>query len=478
MIQTAVRRYQAACFVRWLREQDDSEVFQPPRESAPDQSMELLARQMYILAAVRIQSVFRGFWVRDCLNVDHYCATLIQKNYRRHLYRSMYLAEMERVDDDDDLSIFAVVIQAVVRSYLSRRKVQVDRVFSAQRHAAATAIQTRWRAYVCELDFIKTLVDVLIVQSIARSWLAKKRVQEALEGNRDTPSLQSVQKARESNSFSLGYASSDIGQVQLPERNYDVATSEPGGNTLSRGAESFLSNWKPITKAHPSKRTSDLPFDEKKDDGISDLSQWRNRKRGGRADTGWIKPAQMPVVEPDCMSQETGPSISDPPVSSKSIGDTGWLPNSRSLKQEECVQDSLGVNVDRDTSRPPVPTRPKGDTAWMKPFVPSSPKDALSDVVVNSTDTSTPNASVVPMARGDTTWMLKSTSVKGEPTSDVVGVPISDDSVAHVGNDNQGTTFQGSERVDPEITAHYRKKAAEKLNRAYEDMLRELAEQS
>jgi hypothetical protein len=45
--------------------------------------------------------------------------------------------------------------------------------------AAAIIIQSRWRAFVGEAHFIRKLVDVLIVQTIVRRWLAQRRMAAA-----------------------------------------------------------------------------------------------------------------------------------------------------------------------------------------------------------------------------------------------------------------------------------------------------------
>ena len=42
---------------------------------------------IYDLAASQIQAVWRGWWVRDCLNVDNYCASVIQRNTRAFLIK-------------------------------------------------------------------------------------------------------------------------------------------------------------------------------------------------------------------------------------------------------------------------------------------------------------------------------------------------------------------------------------------------------
>lgn len=178
-------------------------------------SMEI---RMYELAAIRIQSVFRGFWVRDCVSVDHYCAKVIQTAYRGFHCRMQYNFDVHRIIvvqsiwrrfnarfAADDRLAATIYLQAAIRGYqmrklytklLSERK--PNRIFAELKTssrdmtakskkpfrfskkelkvAAATLIQATWRMYWSELNFIKTLVDVLIVQSAARGWLARKQL--------------------------------------------------------------------------------------------------------------------------------------------------------------------------------------------------------------------------------------------------------------------------------------------------------------
>lgn len=66
----------------------------------------------YDLAAIQIQSVFRGWWVRDSINVDHYCTTLIQKTFRGFRARVEFDYDLYRV----------IVVQAIWRRNLATRR--------------------------------------------------------------------------------------------------------------------------------------------------------------------------------------------------------------------------------------------------------------------------------------------------------------------------------------------------------------------
>ena len=147
------------------------------------------ATNMYELAAVQIQSAFRGFWVRDCLDVDHYCATAIQTAYRTRSCRKKYIDVVSQIiivqswwrrniarDLAADTLAYVIFIQAVFRGFRVRRRFKAYRAKKMRvRTMAATAIQANWRSFVGESHFIRLLVDVLIVQTIVRRWLAGRR---------------------------------------------------------------------------------------------------------------------------------------------------------------------------------------------------------------------------------------------------------------------------------------------------------------
>jgi IQ calmodulin-binding motif len=180
-----------------------------------------IALSLYHLAAVQIQSVFRGFWIRDCLDVDHYCTTVLQRAYRGYSCRKRVQHDVNRIitvqswwrrniarDNAAHILAHVIAIQAVFRGHRVRKRFKrhISQVASTKwaattiiqwmwrgyivrkrfrmylrsetqvRRAAAVAIQSRWRAFVCEANFIRTLVDVLITQTIVRRWLAQNRV--------------------------------------------------------------------------------------------------------------------------------------------------------------------------------------------------------------------------------------------------------------------------------------------------------------
>jgi hypothetical protein len=120
-----------------------------------DESMELRQSRhlLYDVAAIQIQAAWRGFWVRDCILVDNYCATLIQKLFRGHFARWSYGYDIYRI----------TMAQSIVRRFLVQSAVRKDK--------AATIIQSHWRGYTGVKQFINQLADILIVQSVCRRWL-------------------------------------------------------------------------------------------------------------------------------------------------------------------------------------------------------------------------------------------------------------------------------------------------------------------
>ncbi|VEU36993.1 unnamed protein product [Pseudo-nitzschia multistriata] len=145
------------------------------------------ALDFYTLAAIQIQAAFRGWWVRDCLGVDNYCATMIQKEFRGMLRRREYLYDLYNIvlvqsicrrwlaTDTTVTRIYCIVrIQAFARGFLVRKRVGFDLFEKDVYDAAATMIQTQWRAFACEMKFLRAYEDILVVQSIARGWITRR----------------------------------------------------------------------------------------------------------------------------------------------------------------------------------------------------------------------------------------------------------------------------------------------------------------
>ena len=89
VVQTAIRRMLAIRAVKSIRAQHASQV--------NARRFNTKAVDMYELAAIDIQSAFRGWWVRDSLNVDHFCATRIQSQFRAYRCRMDFFYDIYRI---------------------------------------------------------------------------------------------------------------------------------------------------------------------------------------------------------------------------------------------------------------------------------------------------------------------------------------------------------------------------------------------
>lgn len=132
--------------------------------------------EIAIWSAIQIQASFRGWFARDSLEDNHYCATQIQRVARG------YLATMHVFEDLYSITI----VQSVARMHLAINRA-VDRLSSiiaiqswwrgiqARDHVdnmdfSAVAIQTQWRRYLAQMTYQFDMIDVIIVQSVARRW--------------------------------------------------------------------------------------------------------------------------------------------------------------------------------------------------------------------------------------------------------------------------------------------------------------------
>mmetsp|Transcript_561 Transcript_561/g.989 ORF Transcript_561/g.989 Transcript_561/m.989 type:complete len:1946 (-) Transcript_561:923-6760(-) len=133
-----------------------------------------LTRYKYLYCATRIQAAFRGWLLRDTMEDKHYCATQIQKIARGYLatlrvYEDLYnitvvqsIARRHAAIKNAKRQLQAIqTIQAFYRGWLGRRQVR-------HLHHSATKIQSAWRGYYMQLNYQFDVVDIIIVQSIAR----------------------------------------------------------------------------------------------------------------------------------------------------------------------------------------------------------------------------------------------------------------------------------------------------------------------
>ena len=118
--------------------------------------------RFYDLAAAQIQAAWRGWWVRDCMKVETYCASIIQCTFRAYSARLTFKFDIYRV----------IVAQSVARRFLVRL-----RLVKEQKEIAAILIQSQLRAYLAKKKSMRTLMDILIVQCMCRRFLARKKLE-------------------------------------------------------------------------------------------------------------------------------------------------------------------------------------------------------------------------------------------------------------------------------------------------------------
>ncbi|GKY95422.1 hypothetical protein MPSEU_000503700 [Mayamaea pseudoterrestris] len=85
-------------------------------------------------AATTIQALFRGYWARDCISVDVYCASLVQKTWRSYQVRHAYLFDL-----------YSIIL-----------------------------VQSLWRRSLARTQAAVTLYATILAQKAARGYLARK----------------------------------------------------------------------------------------------------------------------------------------------------------------------------------------------------------------------------------------------------------------------------------------------------------------
>ena len=132
------------------------------------------------MAAKIIQAAFRSWISRESLDEEHFCATEIQRIVRGNLCAMNY--------QDDLCSI--IIAQSVFRRYFAinrsiRKVTTITQIQAAYRGYRAHAeydllyyesivIQSAWRRHAEQLRYQFDLVDIIIVQCIARLWKARR----------------------------------------------------------------------------------------------------------------------------------------------------------------------------------------------------------------------------------------------------------------------------------------------------------------
>ncbi|KAI7849698.1 P-loop containing nucleoside triphosphate hydrolase protein [Circinella umbellata] len=102
------------------------------------------------------------------LRADRYneCAVLLQKNIRRHIYRTRYVR----------MRSLAITLQCVARRKVAQAKLQ-----SFREHKAAVTIQSCWRRYVARKQYLATQQFILKLQTAIRGRQARHSLSNVKE---------------------------------------------------------------------------------------------------------------------------------------------------------------------------------------------------------------------------------------------------------------------------------------------------------
>ncbi|GAX18944.1 hypothetical protein FisN_8Hh163 [Fistulifera solaris] len=103
-----------------------------------ENTQQKMTYDLYNLAAIRIQAAFRGFWARDSLDVDHFCATLIQRCVRRYLCETKY------------------------------------KYGHYHAYPYAVRIQTMWRGILAKQNLHRSIGAAILIQAYARGFIERR----------------------------------------------------------------------------------------------------------------------------------------------------------------------------------------------------------------------------------------------------------------------------------------------------------------
>ena len=216
VIQTAIRRFLAKTRVLKVRKsmapkrKTDSLVSSNAKivehEGSTSQKEEDMKIKLFDLAAVRIQSMFRGWMVRDFAAVDHFAATIIQKHFRGFVARNNYSYDLFRIIVSQSMVrkylaleaashrlAHVTLVQSVVRGFLVRSGLGIESRKNAGNVArtvndiAASKIQAQWRSYTCEMAYLRTYEDIVMVQTLARGWITRRLLRAWLKAHNMRP---------------------------------------------------------------------------------------------------------------------------------------------------------------------------------------------------------------------------------------------------------------------------------------------------
>ncbi|GMF14054.1 unnamed protein product [Phytophthora lilii] len=122
------------------------------------------------------------------LELRSHCATVLQKHYRGYRRRVFF----------QEMRTFAIHVQAIVRGFLGRRR--VDKLRQLRRENAATRIQAFWKRCVAQRKFAKMLEQkrqltaTICIQSNFRRCLAQRKLAEMLQDKRQLAAAIRIQE--------------------------------------------------------------------------------------------------------------------------------------------------------------------------------------------------------------------------------------------------------------------------------------------
>ncbi|KAL9181629.1 hypothetical protein ACHAXT_010434 [Thalassiosira profunda] len=247
-------------------------------------------------AATTLQRVFRGWWVREGLSVDRYCAVEIQRVVRGYLSRMEYIYDLYRI----------IVAQSVIRRYLAfytsavrlanvlyiqaiyrgyRVRAELQRYVRNGQEVAATFIQSQWRSYDAQMNYINCLADILIAQSVARRWLVLRKVKPKLkrrDPERHEPGLAPGLKANASGTHKIGTRVSQPAARKNPHAAWQQhrlkVVSKPEKPKAASGS-SQISHVEGFDVFDQNSEGGDEWYDGNKTDASDMLKSWKGRKR-------------------------------------------------------------------------------------------------------------------------------------------------------------------------------------------------------
>eukprot|EP00585_Thalassiosira_rotula_P006966 CAMPEP_0196147124 /NCGR_PEP_ID=MMETSP0910-20130528/24656_1 /TAXON_ID=49265 /ORGANISM="Thalassiosira rotula, Strain GSO102" /LENGTH=1134 /DNA_ID=CAMNT_0041409473 /DNA_START=265 /DNA_END=3668 /DNA_ORIENTATION=+ len=234
-------------------------------------------------AASTIQRVFRGWWTREALDVDRYCAVEIQRIVRGHLSRMSYIYDLYCI----------IVVQSVVRRYLAfytsavrlanilyiqamfrgyRVRSELMRYVRNGQEVAATFIQSQWRSYDTHMNYINTLADILIVQSVARRWLTIRKLRRR------------IKRKPRYDDMGYGYPSANYNRRNhvpvAPQRNKNASRQQHRLNVASSPVvdQEQYSHQKNTNTVHQDSAGGEAWYDGNKSETSDMLKSWKGRK--------------------------------------------------------------------------------------------------------------------------------------------------------------------------------------------------------